>query len=467
MNQEAAAARARVDDLADEIAICAAHIDAALHTLLTHIRRFDALKGWSKQGSKSCAHWLSWRIGLGLVAAREKVRVAAALGSLPLIDAALARGELSYAKVRAMTRVATDYNEDLLLAQAQGLTGAELERVCAGFRKLAPGPLDEDRRYVRRRTMPDGMVQIEMRLLPDEAERVWQALSETRRRLRAESVGSGQNGSHAAEGAPAEAPSGRPDPTKPGAAAIADLADAAVAMAETSLATGAAAGTAAADRRTLLVHLSERRVAAVDAGFASDVGSASAWSAELQDGTTLCGSTLLRLACDSGLVVARTDGARNVLDIGRRRRTVPPALTRALRLRDRGCRFPGCGHAVFVDAHHIQHWAHGGRTALGNLVLVCHAHHVALHEGGFAVRCADDGALRFLDPDGLPIPATPPRPPVAANALATLVDQQVSRGIRIDRRTSLPRRSFLSPDFDGCVRALAWRQARAATHAME
>jgi hypothetical protein len=174
-----------------------------------------------------------------------------------------------------------------------------------------------------------------------------------------------------------------------------------------------------------------------------------------------CAARRCCVSCDSGVVVARTDGARSVLDIGRRRRTVPTALARALRLRDRGCRFPGCGHAAFVDAHHIQHWAQGGPTALGNLVLVCHAHHVALHEGGFAVQRGEDGALRFLDPEGRPIPAAPRMPPAAADAMATLRDQRAGRGIRIDRRTSLPRRSFLRPDFDGCVRALAWRQARA------
>ena len=95
--------------------------------------------------------------------------------------------------------------------------------------------------------------------------------------------------------------------------------------------------------------------------------------------------------------MAKTDRRGNVLDIGHRQRTVSPALLRALQLRDRRCRFPGCNHAVFVDAHHIRHWAHGGATALGNLVLVCHAHHVSLHEGGFAVRL-EDGRPIFVDP---------------------------------------------------------------------
>ncbi len=184
MNTEAQLARARIDDLADQIALCAARIDAALHQLLTYIRRFDELKGWAKQGTKSCAHWLSWRIGLGLVAAREKVRVAHALAGLPQTDAALSRGELSYAKVRAITRVATPKNEDLLLHQARGTTGAELERVCAGYRRLAPRQVvATERRTVRRRNLDDGLVQIELRLLPDEAERVWQAIAEVRREL--------------------------------------------------------------------------------------------------------------------------------------------------------------------------------------------------------------------------------------------------------------------------------------------
>jgi hypothetical protein len=111
--------REQVDELADAIAVSAARIDAATHTLLTHVRAFDQARGWARQGARSCAHWLSWRIGCGLGAAGEKVRVANALGDLPLIDAALREGKLSYCKVRAMTRVATPDNEALLLEQSR------------------------------------------------------------------------------------------------------------------------------------------------------------------------------------------------------------------------------------------------------------------------------------------------------------------------------------------------------------
>jgi hypothetical protein len=194
------------------------------------------------------------------------------------------------------------------------------------------------------------------------------------------------------------------------------------------------------------VHLSERHIA----------DSQSAWKAELHDGTAIASDTLLRLACDSGLVVAKTDSRGNVLDVGRRRRTISPALLRALRLRDRHCRFPGCNHAAFVDAHHIQHWAQGGDTALHNLVLVCHAHHVALHEGGFTVSL-QDGAAIFSDPTGAVVPAAPIAP-ATDRAADPLHVTHLAKGIRIDQRTSLIRRGWLmKPNLKDCVRALVRR----------
>jgi hypothetical protein len=196
-------------------------------------------------------------------------------------------------------------------------------------------------------------------------------------------------------------------------------------------------------------------------GPTSGVLEVAPWKAELDDGTTLCGSTLLRLACDSGLIVARTDQRGEVLDIGRRRRTVPPAISRALHLRDRRCRFPGCGHAAFLDAHHIQHWAHGGATSVRNLVLVCHGDHVALHEGGFGVKHGHDGNLQFLDPEGRLIEAAPRPPAIEPDAAQWLEAEQQARGLHVDRGTSLVRRSFLRPDFVACVSALAWREPAA------
>src|SRR5687768_12774772 len=119
-----------IDDLGEKIARDAALIDSALQELLSSIRAFDEQEGWARQGALSMAHWLNWRVGIALGAAREKVRVARALGKLPLVDGALKRGEISYSKCRALTRVANQSNEAVLVALAKSSTAAQLEKTC-------------------------------------------------------------------------------------------------------------------------------------------------------------------------------------------------------------------------------------------------------------------------------------------------------------------------------------------------
>src|SRR5436309_3464912 len=126
---------AELDRLGDEIAELSAHLDAATARLLDLIREFDARAGWNT-GFRSCAAWLSWRVGLDLGAARERVRVARALGTLPLLADAFARAELSYAKVRALTRVATPETEERLLAVGRAGTAAHVERIVRGWRRV-------------------------------------------------------------------------------------------------------------------------------------------------------------------------------------------------------------------------------------------------------------------------------------------------------------------------------------------
>ena len=126
---------AELDRLGDEIAELSAHLDAATARLLDLIREFDARGGWN-HGFRSCAHWLAWRVGMELGAAREHVRVARALGSLPRLADALARGELSYSKVRALTRVATPETEERLLAVGRAGTACHVERIVRGWRRV-------------------------------------------------------------------------------------------------------------------------------------------------------------------------------------------------------------------------------------------------------------------------------------------------------------------------------------------
>src|SRR6188768_230258 len=166
--------------MGEAIAETAAIIDVATHRFLSQLRAFDEVDGWHRAGALSCAHWLSWRVGMDLGAAREKVRVAKKLAELPGIDEALRKGEISYSKVRAMTRVATAANEADLLSMARCATGAQLEKICR-LKRMVNG-LDgdanevESRRYVVERPTEDGMVSIQLRLLPEEAARVMKAL---------------------------------------------------------------------------------------------------------------------------------------------------------------------------------------------------------------------------------------------------------------------------------------------------
>jgi hypothetical protein len=111
------------------------------------------------------------------------------------------------------------------------------------------------------------------------------------------------------------------------------------------------------------------------------------------------------------------------VSVGRKRRTVPPSLRRALQARDRGCRFPGCPHRRFTDAHHVVHWTKGGETGLDNLALLCRAHHRLVHEGGYEVHLERDGSISFVRPDGSVVDAHPP----AGTIPETIVDDSRRR----------------------------------------
>src|SRR5256885_6484666 len=171
--------------------------------------------------------------------------------------------------------------------------------------------------------------------------------------------------------------------------------DALVKVAESYLSHGDAAGPGAL-RAQILVHLDQ-----------DPLGSDRSLAATLDDGTRVPAEAFRRLACDAVLVSVEhsADGSR--MDVGRRTRTISPGLRRALWLRDRGCRFPGCTNRHFVHAHHIHHWAHGGVTETENLVLLCSAHHRLVHEANFGVRRTADGDVMFSCPRGKTIAAAP------------------------------------------------------------
>jgi hypothetical protein len=380
--------------------------------------------------------------------------VARALGSLPDIDQAFARGELSYAKVRAMTRVATPANEARLLELARHATGAQLERICRGLRQVNTNmaievgdslPLED--RCVRERHLPGGMVRLELTLLPDEAALVLQAVEKVRddlRQERRERKTQGRDAGPDVADVSAETPkSFLTPPTR---------SDGVVHLARQYLASPEAAPIArqaAADRYQVVVHL-DQDVLAADGEMA----------ATLDDGTRVSAETFRRIACDAGLVPTLTgapgarDGSTNsVLDIGRRSRVIPTAISRALWIRDRGCRFPGCPHTRFLHGHHIRHWLHGGTTSLDNLVLLCPRHHHMVHEDGFTIHVATDGALVFGSPKRRPLVSVPPRP-LVEDAMQALQEWAAERDIEITPATNLPWWDGAVPDYDWAISSL-------------
>jgi hypothetical protein len=203
-------------------------------------------------------------------------------------------------------------------------------------------------------------------------------------------------------------------------------ADALGLVAEGALAGGLDPGTRG-DRYQVVVHVDAEALPA---------GSERGGSA-LEDGQNVSAETARRLACDAAKVVMTHGADGSVLDVGRRTRTVPPALRRALAHRDRGCRFPGCGLRL-CDAHHVEHWADGGATRLDNLIQLCRRHHRAVHEEGFTVELLAGGEARFRRPGGRVVEEAPALPPLSGQAVAALERRLARRSIEVDAAASLP-----------------------------
>ena len=441
-------ALAEVDRIADEIAEVASHIDAATHRLLTLIRRFDEGSGWAQHGALSCAHWLSWRIGLDMGAARERVRVARALGTLPVLDDALRRGAISYAKARAITRVATPANEATLVDMAQHATGAQLERICRGYRRVRASfandrpesPADEAlRRFVHATDTDDGMVRVEARLRPEEAALLMQAIDVARRAAWRQRT----PGDVSAE-------------TPPSALACAD---ALVLLAETFLSSAAGDGAmrpGGAVPVELVVHVDAAALIAdanADPPAIDDTPDPTRHHATLADGTAITIATAQRLACDAAVVRVSEDADGGARTLARRTRRISTTLRRALRVRDDGCRFPGCTNRI-TDAHHVLAWVRGGATTLANLCSLCRRHHRIVHEHGYRIERTADGALRFFRHDGSAVPTVDARPPGAVDGLQALREASAARAIAIDAETAFPRWDGTPVDYSLAVDSL-------------
>jgi hypothetical protein len=299
---------------------------------------------------------------------------------MPLIRGAFERGELSYSKVRALARAVSPDTEELLLEYARHAATAQLELIVRSYRScVGQEELDQDRDREERRSGhwywdDDGSLVMSSRLGPEEGAVVVAALETQRTTLIADA--------NAAETPPRERQvSG---------------ADVLVALARTAL---SVQGEGHATLPAVVIHVD---AAALPGGHGR---------CHVEDGPALPPETARRLACDAALVAVVEDAHGNPLDIGRRSQAIPPAIRRALWTRDGGCRFPGCGVRRFVAGHHIIHWDQGGPTAIGNLVLLCSAHHRLVHERGYNVTSPNPHKFVFTSPDGTLIPAAPDLPP--------------------------------------------------------
>jgi hypothetical protein len=407
-----------VDELIAEITTLASHISAATARWLELILEFDDRSGWTPTGAKSLSHWVSYACSMSPAAAREHVRVARRLRELPHTAQAFARGELSYSKVRAITRVEELEREDELLALARAASASQLERIVRGYRSCLAVERDAEQQYAERSVQwswdADGAFVLEGRFPAEQGALLMHALEHARDEL-------GPPPFHAGS-ASAEA-------TQIGDTVRARNADALLALAESSLEAGARS--TAADRYQVVVHIEAEALGATAADGESD--EAGAHRCELDDGIPLPREAVRRLGCDGSIVrIVERDG--RPLSIGRKTRTIPPALRRALRSRDRGCTFPGCTQVHHVDAHHIEHWIDGGQTNISNLVQLCRHHHRLLHEGGFSVR-RNAGGLVFINPDGDRLPQSPRQP--RGDCTELLADNQ-KRRVRASAEALLP-----------------------------
>jgi hypothetical protein len=415
------ARRQHILELEDRITALSAHIDAATFQFLELVREYDDCGGWSGPGLRSCAHWLNWRCGIGMSAARERVRVAHAIEDLPRTRALFRQGRISYSKVRALTRAATAKNEETLLNIALNGTAGHLELAVRQFRRVKRREtLEQERERHALRELnwyfdDDGCLVLKGRFTPEQGAIVRQALESVLEEQYAEL----KNVSAETSDADDVFSPPRPQPI------ASRRADALVRLAESWLA-GVKNDAGSGDLFLVHVHTDLETLKEDGTGSAAEIEATGDVSAE----------TARKMACDAAIIHWLENADGEPLSVGRKTRSVPPAIRRALQRRDRGCRFPGCTATRFVDAHHVHHWADGGATHIDNLVLLCRHHHRLVHEGGYGLARTIDGAFRFARPDGRLIPEAP-APRFRGNARCIL-DLNVENGIHITPKTPVP-----------------------------
>jgi hypothetical protein len=437
-NVRRAAKRKSIEELANEITRLAGHLNAANYRFLKLIAEFDRCKGWGGDGATaSCAHWLNWKCGIDIGAAREKVRVANALEKLPLIAAAMENGTLSYSKARALTRVACEGTQEYFLSIALHGTAHHVEtlvrhyRRCQEAEELSREARQQANRCFSYRYDDDGSLVFKGRVPAEIGALLLKALDAA-----IKENGETDRG-NLTVGVSAETPERpQPEPIR------ARRADALGRVAETFLDHGGAA-LSGGDRNLVTVHVAAETLRTKEAGCC-----------EIEEGPSIAAETARRLACDASIVAVIENEDGEPLNVGRKTRTISSPLRRFLKARDKGCRFPGCTNTHWVDAHHIKHWANGGETKPSNLVCLCRFHHHKVHEGAVQVHVLDDGAIRFTQPNGTSFESVAPGCTQPLSDWTQIPAEHDECGIHIDERTAATKWAGESMDYGLGVQVL-------------
>jgi len=335
-----------IDELDQAIVDLSARINASTYELLVLIREFEDRAGYLKWGLKDAAEWLSYRCDLGRSAAYEKVRVARALRTLPVISEFFSTGELSYSKVRALTRVVGNHNEQDLLDFALRTTAARVEERCRELRFGNDASINVASRAYANRSLrfnrnPDrGMMTVTVDLPIESGELLERALDKARDddvmntpEFATESWSTQQ-------------------------------ADAFVNLVSGYLSGCRNEESSSSDNYLVTIHVDQAA-----------------------------------LAGGSGRLTEDKQG--EALSIGRKSRIVPTAIKRAVLAKHNNCcAFPGCSNRRFLHIHHIEHWSNGGETSVDNLMPLCTRHHPLVHEGQFRIEKDFQDNWIFVRPEG-------------------------------------------------------------------
>lgn len=365
------------------------NITSAQADQLELLVRLDDLEGWKPSGARHCAAWMNMELGISHCLAWEYLRVGRKLRTLPITTALFRAGQLTWSKIRVLTRVADDENEAGLCHAALDASVSQLERLCEDYRWQkdnddANSDSDNDRgmkqweaRSFTWGTASNGNTNIRLSLPPEYAQAFLKSVEQSLAQMDASECSASQR-----------------------------RADAAVLMAETSF-QSAGREMAIADRYQVIVSVD---AADLESAVNSQDSQEQAETPESESEPTrvtpprkrpiiagagpIACETARRIACDCS-VSAIINAEGEPVNIGQKSRVWPAAMARAIKARDKHCQHPGCDQTRHLEIHHIQHWADGGSTSVENGACLCSAHHHLLHEGGYRIERVKDNLQRM------------------------------------------------------------------------